>query len=132
MTEPTPLSTAPQPAGTRRGLKIALAVSVALNLAVAGLVAGAWVKGGPGHVMPRDLSFGPFSEALNAEDRRALRKALLDRAPGFRDARKAAQAEFTALLAALRASPFDPAAAQSSRPAGLCRPAGKGPAPPPA
>jgi uncharacterized membrane protein len=125
MTEPTPQPTAPQPAGTGRGLKIALAVSVALNLAVAGLVAGAWVKGGPGHVMPRDLSFGPFSAALNAEDRRALRKALFDRAPGFRDARKAAQAEFTALLAALRASPFDPAAAQSALAAIEARNAGR-------
>ncbi len=122
MTETQPPATNPgpvpapasAPAASGRGVKIALAISVALNLAVAGMVAGAWMQGGHDRGMPRDLSFGPFSEALGPEDRRALRKALLDRAPGFREARQAAQAEFAALLAALRASPFDPAAAQSA------------------
>jgi uncharacterized membrane protein len=128
MTDPVtptvaPASAAPAPSG--RGLKIALAVSVALNLAVAGLVAGAWMKDGPSRGMPRDLSFGPFSEALSQEDRRALRKALADRAPGFREARVAAQAEFAALLAALRASPFDPAAMQSALAAIEARNAGR-------
>lgn len=112
MTDPVMTPVAPAPSG--RGLKIALAVSVALNLAVAGVVAGAWLKDGPSRGMPRDLSFGPFSEALGPEDRRALRKALADRAPGFRETRQAAQAEFAALLDALRASPFDPAAVQSA------------------
>ena len=50
MTEPT----AKTPSG--RGLKIALAVSLALNLAVAGLVAGAWPSDhGPRRDMPRVL-----------------------------------------------------------------------------
>lgn len=118
-----PAPSSPAPSG--RGLKIALAVSVALNLAVAGVVAGAWMKDGPSRGMPRDLSFGPFSEALGPEDRRALRKALADRAPGFREARAAAQAEFAALLAALRASPFDPAAVQSALAAIEARNAGR-------
>ena len=97
MTDPvtSPPPAAPAPTGASvRGLKIALAVSVALNLAVAGVVVGAWMKDGPSRGMPRDLSFGPFSEALGPEDRRALRKALAERAPGFREARAAAQAVF--------------------------------------
>jgi uncharacterized membrane protein len=126
MTDPvTPPAAPAPPAPSGRGLKIALAVSVALNLAVAGLVAGAWMKDGPSRGMPRDLSFGPFSEALSQEDRRALRKALADRAPGFREARVAAQEEFAALLAALRASPFDPAAMQSALAAIEARNAGR-------
>jgi uncharacterized membrane protein len=101
--------------GGSRGIKIALAISVALNLAVAGMAAGAWMKEGPSRDrMPRDLAFGTFSEALSKDDRRALRKAFLDRAPDFREARTAARAEFAALVAALRASPFDPEALQSA------------------
>lgn len=131
MTEPaipSPVSPAGPEASapsSGRGLKIALAVSVALNLAVAGIVAGAWLREGSNRSAPRDLSFGPFSEALSPDDRRALRKALVDRAPGFRDARKAAQAEFAALLAALRSRPFEPAAVQSALAAIEARNAGR-------
>lgn len=107
----TPPASPTPPAATGRGVKIALAVSVALNLAVAGVVAGAWLSDdGPRSGMPRDVGFGPFSEALSPQDRRALRKALFDRAPEFRAGREAARAEFETLLAALRADPFDPAA----------------------
>jgi uncharacterized membrane protein len=106
MTE-TPPPIAP---GSPRGLKIALALSVALNLAVAGLAVGAWLGDGPRKGMPRDLSFGPFSEALSDADRRALRQGLIERAGEFRTARAAARAEFETLVATLRADPFDPAA----------------------
>lgn len=123
-TPPSPADPMPQ-AGSARGLKIALAVSVALNLGVAGMVAGAWMNGGRDRGMPRDLSFGPFSEALSPADRFALRKALIDRAPGFREARAAAQAEFADLLTALRASPFDPAGVQSALGAIEARNAGR-------
>lgn len=125
MTEPTPAPAAPQPAPSGRGLKIALAVSVALNLAVVGLAAGAMMNGSHGRDMPRDLSFGPFSEALSAEDRRALRKALFDRAPSFRESRTAARAEFATLLDTLRASPFDPVAMQTALAAIEARNAGR-------
>lgn len=101
-----PNSTRPVSA-TPRGVKIALALSVALNLAVAGLAVGAWLGDGPHRGMPRDMSFGPFSEALDSDDRRALRKALLARLGEFRGQREAARAEFQALLTALRADPFE-------------------------
>ncbi len=124
MTETT--LTPQPPAPSRSGLKIALAVSVALNLAVAGMVAGALIKnGGPGRGMPHDMSFGPFSEALSPDDRKALRQGLMDRASEFRANSKAAKAEFETLIAALRASPFDPAALQSALAAVEARTAGQ-------
>ena len=105
---------APTPSGSN-WIKAALAVSVALNLAVAGLAAGAFLRTGPGgHGMPHDLSFGPFSEALDGKDRRALRKALMDRLPSFKEARAGAQVDFVTLLDALRANPFDEPALQSA------------------
>lgn len=121
---PTTLPAAQPPA--RNGLKIALAVSVALNLAVVGMIAGAWIKGGGhGRGMPHEMSFGPFSEALGPEDRSAIRRALLDHAKDFRTNSQEAKAEFQTLLLALRASPFDPAAMQSALAAIETRTAGR-------
>ena len=117
MTDPKTDSPATAPAtapAAGRGVKIALALSLALNLAVVGLAAGAFLREGHGRGMPRDLSFGPFSEALSLEDRRALRRALMDKAPAFRESRAEAREEFAALLTSLRASPFDPAAMESA------------------
>lgn len=113
MTE-TQTNAPPSPPTTSRGVKIALAVSVALNLAVAGLAAGAWLRDGPRGGMPRDMSFGPFSEALDDADRKSIRRSLLERVGEFREQRKAAKAEFEALLVALRAEPFEPAAMQAA------------------
>ncbi len=108
----TPPPPPPSPVVPRasRGLKIALILSVALNLAIAGLVLGAWLGDGPRKGMPRELSFGPFSDALSDKDRRALRKGLQDRAGEFRTSREGSRAEFETLLSTLRADPFDPAA----------------------
>lgn len=93
-----------------RAVRIALAVSVALNLAVVGVVAGVALKHGPaGHEMERDIGFGPFSDALSREDRRAVRGQLLQRAPELRSVRKEMQADTQSLLVALRAEPFDAA-----------------------
>jgi uncharacterized membrane protein len=99
------------PAKPGKGLRIALAVSVAINLAVAGLVAGAAFKhGGDGGRMEagRELGFGPFSEALNRDDRRALRDAFIAKAPELRDTKRQRRDDTQALLAALRAEPFAP------------------------
>ncbi|MBK6468197.1 MAG: periplasmic heavy metal sensor [Rhodobacter sp.] len=104
----TPPAPGPAPKSGRR-LRIALAVSVALNLAVAGLAVGALLRDGPPHSRA-DLGLGPLSEALTREDRRALRDGFLQRHPDIRGDRKAMRADFAALLAVLRADPFDPAA----------------------
>lgn len=101
----------PPPRASRpgRGLRIALAVSVALNLAVAGMLGGAALKFG--HTPPvalRDLGFGPFTEALTREQRGELRQTFLRHAPDFRQARRLMREDAVALLASLRAEPFDP------------------------
>jgi uncharacterized membrane protein len=114
MTDPQTNAPPVPPTSTSRGVKIALALSVALNLAVAGLAAGAWLRDGPHGGMPRDLSFGPFSAALDDADRKSIRRSLLERVGEFREQRKAARAEFETLLLALRAVPFDPAAMQAA------------------
>lgn len=113
MTDPVTPAPTPEPT-TSRGVKIALAVSVALNLAVAGLAAGAWLRDGPRGGMPRDMSFGPFSEALDDADRKSIRRSLLERVGEFREQRQAAKAEFEMLLVALRAEPFDSTAMKSA------------------
>lgn len=99
-----------------RKLKAALAVSLALNLCIAGMVGGAMMHDGPGGRgdMVRDLGFGPFTEAFDHEDREALRDAFLQRAPELRAARRDMRADFTAVLAALRADPFDATALGSA------------------
>ncbi len=109
----TAQSQTPQPDRPRskpgRGLRIALAISLAFNLAVVGLVAGAMLRDGPGMrgAMVRDLGFGPFTEALSREDRQAMRDSLFERAPDIREARRVQRADLEGLVALLRAEPFD-------------------------
>jgi uncharacterized membrane protein len=93
-----------------RGLKIALAVSVALNLGVAGFGVGRAVldwRGGPGD-MVRAIGFGPFTDALTPLDREALRDQFIAKMPDFKVERQRMQADTAAILSALRAEPFDP------------------------
>lgn len=91
-----------------RRLRIALAISVALNLAVAGVFAGSLLKDHDGPRDVREIGFGPFSEALSREDRKALRRGLLAKLPEMRQARQDAMQEAQALLTTLRADPFQP------------------------
>ena len=102
---------APPPGPRSKALRIALAVSVALNLGVLGVVAGALLHDG-GMMGARDgvreLGFGPFTEALNGEERSDLRRAFFEKAPDFRAGRKQMRADTQSLLVALRADPFDP------------------------
>lgn len=97
-----------KPRGNRR-LKIALALSLAFNLCIIGVICGVMLRDGPPRG-GRDFGLGPLSEALSHEDRRALRKAFVARHPDIRDAKRQMRAEFDAVVAALRADPFDPAA----------------------
>lgn len=92
-----------------KALRIALALSVAVNLAVLGLVAGAFLRDGPGMraAMVRDLGFGPYTEALSPDDRKALRRALFEKAPDIRENRRMMREDTAALLTLLRADPFD-------------------------
>ena len=109
---PPPAAPPSPPAQTGRGLKIALAVSLALNLLILGVVGGAVIKsrGPDGPMMARDLAFGPFTEALTREQRRDLLRGMgMTREGGGRAMREEVRRDFDAVLAALRAQPFDPA-----------------------
>lgn len=102
---------APAPRGAS-GMKWLLAASLAVNLAVAGLVIGAAMHGGfPGRGgMPRDMHFGPFSDALAAGDRDALARTLFERAPDMREMRRFMRQDLDLIIAVLAQEPFDPAA----------------------
>lgn len=93
-----------------RWVKVALVISLAFNLAIVGIVVGGMLREGgamEGRKIAGDLGFGPFTEALSKQDRAALRRAFLSTAPDLRDARRARQADFSDLLARMRAVPFD-------------------------
>jgi uncharacterized membrane protein len=96
-------------AGAPRWMKGLLAVSLALNLAVVGLVAGVVLRDGPDgrSRMVRDLGFGPFTEALAPEDRAALRRAFVSEGGDLRAERDRIREETAGVVAALRADPFD-------------------------
>ena len=100
MAEPFP------PSRRARVLRIVLAVSLALNLAVAGLAAGFALKGRDGHP-PRDfdMTLGPVARALDPQDRAAIRDMLRGR-PDLAP-RRGRGADLEALIAALAATPYD-------------------------
>ncbi|MFN3972585.1 MAG: periplasmic heavy metal sensor [Gemmobacter sp.] len=123
MTDPTS-TTSPAPAARPPGrwLRVALAVSLALNLAVAGVLLGAWLrKEAPRAVAVRDLGFGPYAAALTDADRTALRRALIARAPDLRGARAAMRDDMAEVAAALRAEPFDAGALRMAMDRGAAR-----------
>lgn len=109
--QPAPGATPGPGSGAPRWMKLLLGLSLAANLAVAGIVAGAILKDGPPRrdMMARDLGFGAFSEALSPDDRAALKRAFAERAPEFRDRWREIRVETRAFLDMLRAEPFDPA-----------------------
>lgn len=98
---------APPPKSTGRARTWLLYGSLALNLLVAGLAVGAWVKGPPGMRDGRDLGFGMFDEAFRPDDRMALRDAVRARAGDLKAARGQMAGDIAAVAAALRAEPFD-------------------------
>jgi len=115
MTEvPQLQATAVGPPQRSRWMKPVLVVSLALNLAVVGLVAGALIRGGPmmraemGRDGGRDLGLGLLAEGLSRADRLALRRAMVASNPDIANWRERAGKEFAGVLAALRAEPFDP------------------------
>lgn len=90
--------------------------SLALNLAVAGLVAGAFLRSRMGDHPPPpraallDPAFGAWGPALSREDRAALRAAFSAERGRVAEGLRAERADRAELLAVLRADPFDPAA----------------------
>ena len=95
-----------------RWVKIVLGLSLAVNLAIAGLVAGAVLRGKPMGEGRSGMGYAaPYVIALPKEDRRAVFGAIRsDAALPKRDARRAQYARMTE---ALRADPFDRARVQA-------------------
>lgn len=98
-----------------RTLRLALIGSLVVNLLLVGIVTGSVVGGrmhGDGRDGP-DVGFGPLTKALDREDRRALFKDFMAKAPDFKAERAASKADFLALADALRADPWDRAAVEA-------------------
>lgn len=99
--------------------RILLILSLGANLLIVGFLVGALLKGGgprdpggpPGF---RELGLLPFARALPDEGRRALSDRLRSHDVSLRERRDAMRREFEALLAALRAEPYDAAAVETS------------------
>ena len=94
--------------------KRAFLALLAVNLLCLGVVGGAILKGPPEGRVARDPGFGPFAGALDEADRKALRRAFLDRVNGGEALRAALKQDMEAVLAALRADPFQSAALDSA------------------
>lgn len=113
----TPAGGAPR---TRRWVKVALAVSLALNLAVIGLVSGAFLGAGgarddgPGAPALRALGLGPFAQALSREDRAELRGRIERTGMELREERREIGRSLRAVEEALRAEPFDRATVEAA------------------
>jgi uncharacterized membrane protein len=96
-----------------RGVRWALIASLAVNLGVAGMALGAFLHGGPGgRDAVHDLGFGPYDQALRPQDRQALKAAMGAKAQDLQASRAEVAQDAAAIIAALRAQPFDPAALQ--------------------
>jgi len=100
------------PVRPRRLWRIVLVASLALNLAVGGIVAGSVVSGRLGKGPPRsfDLGLGPIARALEPQERRAIGRNLRqNRALRDLDLR----GRVDEVIALLRAEPFDPQALEA-------------------
>lgn len=97
-----------------RWMKALIIASLALNLLVLGAGAGMAIRFAGGDGPPAFVSqapgFGPWTKALKREDYRALRKAFDDKGHDFRAFTRQDREDRSALIAALRATPFDLAA----------------------
>lgn len=105
------------PAATRlrRVWRIILVLSLALNIAIVGMVAGFVLRNGKaGPPRGFDLSLGPIGQALDRKDRRAISNALR-RHPELRPQRRGQVfAGMDALINAVEAQPFDPDAVRAA------------------
>lgn len=100
----------------RRGLwwKLLLVVSLAINLMIAGIVAGWIFSKGPPSRMPADgdraarsLGVEPFVRALEPDDRRALLDDYRRESETLRENRRELRDRFERLLTAIAADPYD-------------------------
>jgi len=99
--------------GDRSRLGWALALSLLVNLVLAGVLAGSIARG---HIRSADLrgaGFGPLSAAMTRADRQALRDAFKAAGQGWAAYRTDARADYADLARLMAAEPFDRAAAEA-------------------
>lgn len=120
MTNETGFQPAPE-APRRRWPTVLLALSLTLNLAVLGLIAGAHFREdrdmrrfpAPDRSMMRSTGFGPFFDAMPREARNRMGAALNGREAAFASDPAVLAAELREMLMALRAEPFEAAALEA-------------------
>jgi uncharacterized membrane protein len=102
--------------GGRRWTRVALFVSLALNLAVVGVIVGHVLSDGPPDRRDRrtgDDPVIPYTRAFDDHQRRELGRSLRDSFERKRFGSGSFMADYRAALAVLRADPFDPDALQT-------------------
>lgn len=95
-----------------RWSRLILVLSLAMNIAVIGIVGGAALRWGGDRgpeprVQMREFGFGPFVGALDKEDRRALGRVFVRTHGDPSAARKEVHATFEAILLVLQTEPFE-------------------------
>jgi uncharacterized membrane protein len=92
-------------------MKLLLAVSLAVNLGMLGMLGGAALRGAGDRGRPdvRDIGFGPFTDALSPQDRQELRRAFLQDGGNPRAMRQMMRTEVGTLLQVLRTEPLQEA-----------------------
>lgn len=120
MTNETGLQPTPD-APRRRWPTVLLALSLTLNFAVIGLIAGAHFRDEsdarrfppPDRNVMRASGFGPFFDAMPREARNRMGAALSGRDGKFAPNHAMLAAELRDMLAALRTEPFEPGALEA-------------------
>lgn len=88
-----------------RGIRWLLIASLSLNLVVFGVLAGAWLKGGP-PPGSEEIGFWHYTRVLPEADRRALGRALRETRGDWTGLRQELSSERARFTAALTAEPF--------------------------
>lgn len=102
----------PVPQRTRSSVKLALIISLAINLLIIGVIAGGLMTGRrPMALGGFDMTLGPFTESMDRRDRDAIRERLGNH-HNLRQ-RNDRDLAINAFLAALKTEPFDPAAIEA-------------------
>lgn len=92
--------------GCPRWLKILLGLSLAVNIAILGTIAGFFLRGGPPRDGPLAMGYAaPYVIALPRETRRVVLDTI--RSDASLPSRGARKARYDEMLAALGADPFD-------------------------
>lgn len=104
-----------QRARAPRWMRIAFGVSLALNLAVVGVLAGTFARfGGPPSRGPGMISYAtPYIRALPREAQHEIFRSVRQQLPKDVFSRKAGRLLYAEMIEALKANPFDPVRVQA-------------------